>query len=188
PALDVLGHLLAKHDRPHAAVFDARWSQMLALYRNGAPPLLAGMASEVQADAGAARQEDQVDHALRNKLLAADQSSRAEMLSAYFAEQLAKIMGLAAADLELTQPLNTLGLDSLMAIELKNTIESRLGATLPIALFMEGPSVVSLAEKVAALLGPGAVSTDAAAAQDANEGAPSSAEDDAEVVAAGASG
>ena len=62
---------------------------------------------------------DEVDHALRSQLVAAELDERTKLLVDYFAQQLAKIMGLAASDLQVDQPLNTMGLDSLMAIELK---------------------------------------------------------------------
>ena len=78
--------------------------------------------------------------------------SRTELLRDYFVGQLALIMGLEASDLDVEQPLNTLGLDSLMAIELKNNVESRLGVVLPMARFMEGPSVTKLALLVAELI------------------------------------
>ncbi len=148
-SLEVLGELLRSSAPAHVAVMAVRWSEMLAAYHKGPPPLLAPMASEADA---APRKVDEVDHVLRTKLVAAGMDERTQLLRDYFAEQLAKIMGLAPEDLELTQPLNTIGLDSLMAIELKNTIESRLAVTLSMALFMEGPSVTSLAGDVAKLL------------------------------------
>ena len=59
------------------------------------------------------------------------------------------------SSIDTKQPLNTLGLDSLMAIELKLNIETRLKITVPMAAFMESPSVSSLAKAVAKLLGAG---------------------------------
>jgi hypothetical protein len=47
--------------------------------------------------------------------------------------------------LDIDQPLNNLGIDSLMAIELKNRIEGDLGVTVPMVKFLEGPSVRDLA-------------------------------------------
>jgi acyl carrier protein len=76
------------------------------------------------------------------------------MLRDDFIGQLSRIMGLQPSNLDPDQPLNAIGLDSLMAIELKNQIETRLGITLPMAKFMEGPSVNSLADLVSELLHP----------------------------------
>ena len=50
-------------------------------------------------------------------------------------------------------PLNALGLDSLMVIELKNLLESDTGVVLPIARFLEGPSLVQLGALVLEGLG-----------------------------------
>ena len=46
-----------------------------------------------------------------------------------------------------------MGLDSLMAIELKNKIERQLQTTLPMSAFMNEPSVSSLATQVAETYG-----------------------------------
>jgi thioesterase domain-containing protein/acyl carrier protein len=61
-------------------------------------------------------------------------------------------MGLDPAAVNADQPLNTLGLDSLMAMELKNNLEGRLALSLPMAKFFEGPSVNSLAEAAVELI------------------------------------
>jgi acyl carrier protein len=51
-------------------------------------------------------------------------------------------------DLDLDQPLDTVGLDSLMAIELKNSLESKLGVNLSIASLLQGPTISSLAREM----------------------------------------
>jgi thioesterase domain-containing protein/acyl carrier protein len=61
-------------------------------------------------------------------------------------------MGVDAASLEIDQPLSNFGLDSLLALELKNSLESRLAFTLPMAKLMEGPSIASLAEETVRLV------------------------------------
>jgi acyl carrier protein len=57
------------------------------------------------------------------------------------------------------QPLSELGFDSLMAVELKTQVETRLGAVLPAAIFLEGPSIVVLAEHVTERLAATAATT-----------------------------
>ncbi len=67
----------------------------------------------------------------------------------------ARIIGLAPAQLDPAQPLNTLGLDSLMATQLKNAIETDLGVSLPLLSFLQGPSVAQLiAQTLEALAAP----------------------------------
>ena len=46
------------------------------------------------------------------------------------------------------QPLSQLGLDSLMAMELKNRIEYELGVVLPFVKLLEGPSTLQLTHNV----------------------------------------
>ena len=76
------------------------------------------------------------------------------IIEAQLREQAARVLRLAAAALDIEQPLNGVGIDSLMAIELKNRIEVDLGVTVPMVKFLEGPSVRDLAGHVAeALLG-----------------------------------
>jgi acyl carrier protein len=57
-------------------------------------------------------------------------------------------MGLQVSKLDIQQPLSSAGIDSLMAVELKNRIEADFGVILPLAKFLQGPSVVQLAKKV----------------------------------------
>ena len=66
-------------------------------------------------------------------------------MTEYLSDELANIMGMEPSDIDIVQPLGTMGLDSLMAIELKNKIEAKLDMALPMAVFMHEPSVSSLA-------------------------------------------
>ena len=52
------------------------------------------------------------------------------------------------ARLSLDQPLDTTGLDSLMAMELKNSLESRLEIELPISSLLLGPTISGLATQI----------------------------------------
>ncbi len=64
----------------------------------------------------------------------------------------ARILGMDASRLSLDTPLDTLGLDSLMAMELKNSLESRLGAQISVASLLQGPTIASLAAEAMANL------------------------------------
>jgi acyl carrier protein len=61
---------------------------------------------------------------------------------------------LEANQIDPRQPLNTFGLDSLMAIEIKNEMESSLGVSLPLVRFLENPDVAQLAIQVLVQLTP----------------------------------
>ena len=115
------------------------------------PPLLADIASEVQ-DSSSAIAGSRVDHAFRAQLAAADDDGRQTLVRDYIRDELARIVGVAPEGLEVDQPLSSFGLDSLLALELKNNLESRLDFTLPMAKLMEGPSITSLAAETVRLV------------------------------------
>ncbi len=62
--------------------------------------------------------------------------------------QAARILGMDASRLNVNQPLDTLGLDSLMAMELKNRLETKLGVQLPVSSLLQGPTVAGLATQI----------------------------------------
>jgi acyl carrier protein len=65
----------------------------------------------------------------------------------------ARALGLpSSARVDASRPLRDLGLDSLMAVELRNAIGTAVGRTLPATLLFEHPSVDALATYVIALL------------------------------------
>ncbi|MCC6569045.1 MAG: acyltransferase domain-containing protein, partial [Anaerolineales bacterium] len=70
----------------------------------------------------------------------------------FIQQQTARILGMDASRLNLNQPLDTLGLDSLMAMELKNSLESKLGAQISVASLLQGPTISSLAAEALASL------------------------------------
>jgi acyl carrier protein len=61
----------------------------------------------------------------------------------------ARVLGLeSAGQIDETRPLNEMGLDSLMAVELRNTLGSRFERTFPATLLFNYPTVVELVEFV----------------------------------------
>jgi acyl transferase domain-containing protein/thioesterase domain-containing protein/acyl carrier protein len=152
--LELLGKLL-KSDVAQVAVMDAQWRDMLRLLGSRRPALLDEIAAEVQ-ESGGEVGGGRVDHTFRQRLLEADDATRTSLVQEYIRQELARIMGIEPAGLETDQPLSTFGLDSLLALELKNNLEGRLDFALPMAKLMEGPSIASLAEVTAQLISAGA--------------------------------
>ncbi len=148
--LDLMGKLLGSPP-PQVAVMDAHWGDVLKLLGSRRPAMLADLANEVASETGG-EAGGRVDQAFRAQLLAADDESRRTLVGNYIQQELGRIMGVEPEGLELDQPLSTFGLDSLLALELKNNLESRLDFTLPMAKLMEGPSIATLAAETARLV------------------------------------
>ena len=68
----------------------------------------------------------------------------------FLQKQTARILGMDAARLDLSQPLDTMGLDSLMAMEVQKHVLARLGVAVPVAEFLQGASIRQLARTIAA--------------------------------------
>ena len=81
-----------------------------------------------------------------------EQEKRHEFVRAYLIDQAAAILGFTPGDLDANLSITNLGLDSLMAVELKNRIETDLSVVIPMAQLLEGPSIIVLAEQVNGIL------------------------------------
>ncbi len=88
-----------------------------------------------------------------------DPSARQKLITLYVQEQLAQLRGIAAAQIDPQQPLTSLGLDSLMAVEIKDHIETTFGVVLPLSTVLQGPNLNQLA---ALILGSASSSESAA--------------------------
>ncbi|KJY26902.1 acyltransferase domain-containing protein, partial [Streptomyces sp. NRRL S-495] len=82
------------------------------------------------------------------ELLAAPAEQRVETLVAGLTASVRTALGSRAAAVDADAPLSTLGLDSLMAVELRNEIQGRLGVKVTVAEFLKGATVRSLAGQV----------------------------------------
>ncbi len=91
-------------------------------------------------------------HSFRPQLLGAAPEDRHKMVENYISEQVAQVFGTSADKIDRDTPLTTIGLDSLMAIELMNRLESNLGINLPMGKFLQGPNISQLAIPVLELL------------------------------------
>jgi acyl carrier protein len=109
-------------------------------------PLLTAFTRGGRADEGSAANA----HGIVAALGAAAPADRPRVLEKHLQEQVARVLRLPAAKLDVTRPLSTMGLDSLMAVELKNRIESELQVALPLIQVVQGPSVSELAEALLA--------------------------------------
>jgi NADPH:quinone reductase-like Zn-dependent oxidoreductase/acyl carrier protein len=70
------------------------------------------------------------------------------LLGALVAEEVAQILRLAAQDIDLDAPIDSLGMDSLMALELRMSIESRYSVELPVMAITSAGSLRELAHRI----------------------------------------
>ena len=132
------------------AVMPGAWPHMAgsAAYSSRWPFLaeLTGVNAEMQNDAGAPK--------LALELRQASPAQRRQILLNYIRELLGGVLGLDKTDkIDPRRPLNELGVDSLMAIEMKNALSDAMGSPLPSTLVFEYPTLESLAGHLASLAG-----------------------------------
>jgi acyl transferase domain-containing protein len=72
-------------------------------------------------------------------------SQQRQWLESYFQAEIARVAGFDANQLDVEQPLHQIGLDSLMAVELRNRVKTELGIDVPVVKFMEGITIAALA-------------------------------------------
>jgi acyl-CoA synthetase (AMP-forming)/AMP-acid ligase II/acyl carrier protein len=80
----------------------------------------------------------------RQALIVLNPEQRQSLLESYLQKQAVKIIGLKVSKLDIHQPLSSLGLDSMMAVELKNMIEDSIGIIVPLAKILECSSIAAL--------------------------------------------
>jgi phthiocerol/phenolphthiocerol synthesis type-I polyketide synthase D len=143
-ALKVLERLL-RLGSTQVAVVPVNWAQYLQFHPAGTdPPLLSQLA---RAEAASPLQAGHPGEK-RDTLLAAEPMERPRLLLSYLSEQVARVLGLPASQLDVQQPLSNLGLDSLMAVALKNRIAVDLGVNVPMVKFLQGFSVAEAVPQI----------------------------------------
>jgi amino acid adenylation domain-containing protein len=90
---------------------------------------------------------------IKPKLLAAAPAQRLALLQCFVADQVGGVFGVEPEQVDRATSLTSLGLDSLMAIDLINRMESELGVSVPMGSVLRGPSLDELAEILLGLLG-----------------------------------
>ncbi|MEP7209607.1 MAG: SDR family NAD(P)-dependent oxidoreductase [Alphaproteobacteria bacterium] len=141
---------LSASPAPHAAFFPVRWD----IFLKGAvtpPPLLSNIGAlqpHVAKPAVRTAAPPPPPAAITAELEAATPARRHERLLAFVAEHVARVTG--APDwrgIDPRQPLNELGLDSLMAVDLRNRLGAGLGVgrSLPATLVFDHPTIEALA-------------------------------------------
>jgi acyl transferase domain-containing protein/aryl carrier-like protein len=122
------------------------WSKVLSLFPT-VSPFLSRFAKETNV-AGKQPPTDEKDRKIRESLVSAEAEKRRELLEAYLQEQIAKVLRIPATRVDLHKSLMNMGLDSLMALELKNRVELSLAIDLPVTNLIKGPTIAELATEL----------------------------------------
>ena len=132
---------------PAAGFAETSWNET----RRFLPIFAGGLFSEIRAEAAASPADD----SFAERLAAADPEMALALLKTVVADEAAAILRLPAGAIDPARPLSQLGMDSLMAVELRLALESRLRIDLPLVSIAEGTSVASIAARLAGTVGTG---------------------------------
>jgi acyl transferase domain-containing protein/surfactin synthase thioesterase subunit len=127
-ALDILLRFL-DGELTQLAVCDTRWPDFLTQFSE-APPLFRELVP-----------------ASRDAVGAAEIGETPERLIEVVRSHVGQVLGMESA-VPVSQPLNELGLDSLLAVNLANRLRQALKVPVPTALLLKGPSIVGLVEEL----------------------------------------
>jgi acyl carrier protein len=141
-------------DVTQAAVLPVDWGEWARRYPAFAEaPFLSKVVADAALRGGGGKIARDNRGAAREAILAAPSGERSQLVQVFITEQVAQVMRAETGELDPQQPLRTLGLDSLMAVEIRNRIEAGLDVTMPLVSLLEGPSIATVAEYVGAHLG-----------------------------------
>jgi myxalamid-type polyketide synthase MxaB len=138
--LQVFSDLLSE-EFPQIGVLSINWSKFFKQLPVGTKmPLLEAFTSTIELSR---KQKSN----FMQQLEATPVEERRELLVNYVRKQIANIMGLTRPEeIELRQSLFDLGIDSLMAVELKNHLESNLGQPIRSTVLFDYPSLAELVD------------------------------------------
>lgn len=147
-----LAHVF-NHQKPQIGIMEfnlAQWAQ--AFPRALDRPILAQLAAELSAvnENGDGPQEART---VREELLAARPRERQDMLLDHVREQVVHVLRVAPARIEPNTTMQSLGVDSLMALEIRGRLEATFGVTLSGTVIWNYPTPSALATHIAGKMG-----------------------------------
>lgn len=141
--LQVLERLMSTM-RAQAVVLDADWSRLVQSYPQGDKTQF--FAKLVKIDQAGAETSG-IDW--RTRLAETDATGGQSLLESLLQSEVARILRLEPARVDIHVPLNRQGLDSLTAMEVRNRLEAELKVALPVTKFLTGADIVELAGELA---------------------------------------
>jgi acyl transferase domain-containing protein/NADPH:quinone reductase-like Zn-dependent oxidoreductase len=136
------------------AIMPVEWGRVLRGDNDAAPPLLRDLAPLIQRDQRKSASTAAVVR-LADQLKDTPPSEWRDAVAVFVRQQVAKVLALPSGDsLGDQTPLTNMGIDSLMAIELRNALGAAVGKTLPASLVYDRPTIDALAEHLLGMLAP----------------------------------
>jgi NAD(P)-dependent dehydrogenase (short-subunit alcohol dehydrogenase family)/acyl carrier protein len=151
--LEALGRVMGGNPA-QVAVALVDWGRFIGSLPAGASSaLVAELVDEDHSPAGPTMPAEAAS--LLERLEGAPEGRRSSLLLGWVHGHAARVLGLRSSQaIDPQQPLQELGLDSLMAVELRNAVGAGLGQTLPATLLFDYPTLTALAEYVGNLVAP----------------------------------
>ena len=127
-----------------------RWSRIYQ--QDAASPLFSELLREQQASRQTQKQPS--GGQVRKALMAAQTGrQRRSLIETHVREQIAKVLRITPSRLDINTPLKSFGLDSLMALELRNLLEASLEVKLSATAVWTYPTIAGLATHLAEKMG-----------------------------------
>lgn len=145
--LQVLAAVL-EQDQPQVGVLPIQWSKFLGQFPpDVALPLLTNFAS--------ADPQTPPTSTFRHQLEAASPGERRSLALNHVRAQIAKVLDLKSTEeIDPQQSFSELGMDSLMAVELRNRLQTSLGTAIPASLAFDYPTIEALADYLVQTVNP----------------------------------
>ena len=141
--LTILDHLL-RTDVAQIGVLPAPWSSLLDNFKGRREMMLLERLSRELTETSKAGPRHQ-DLAFSQQLINTPFGKRRQLLLDRIHYEAMQALGLGSSEqVDARQPLTELGLDSLMAVQLRNALSALMGCPLPATLLFNYPSLISL--------------------------------------------
>ena len=150
----LMERLLGVIDPPQVVPVLMSWPQLLQRFPDGSErPHLAYELARRRPSAGAAKAQKEKG-GFTELLHAGSPQEQRDLIASYLREQVTKILRLPSSqEIDPQRPLQAFGLDSLMAIELRNRLKTATGHDLPATLLFDHPTLNELEDFLAGLFG-----------------------------------
>ena len=149
--LDAFGSLLGGRT-PQAVVVAADWRSVATngFHGNTPPAYLRDLVAESALidESGGENSDNEQEDFLLEYITISDLTQRRQALQRHLARQACHVLRVDTERLGHDDALNTMGLDSMMAMELKNRIERSLGTTVAVVELLRGVSISAIAERL----------------------------------------